>query len=223
VAGKGKKGRILIFDELPTREASGICLSCHEQDLHANWQTSAHDTRGLSCVSCHKIHWDGPPPKNLLTKGNEVDTCTECHSIRKAVLYRSSHMPIREGRMTCSSCHSPHGSPGPSQLIQFSVNENCYSCHAEKRSPVLWEHLPVRESCTSCHDAHGTLHPSMLQARVPRLCQQCHDPARHPTQPYGSTQPDRFFPGSRLFGRGCLNCHPAVHGSNHPSGVRLQR
>jgi hypothetical protein len=26
-----------------------------------------------------------------------------------------------------------------------------------------------------------------------------------------------------LLGRGCVNCHVQVHGSNHPSGVKLMR
>lgn len=223
VAGKGKKGRILIFAELPAREVNDICLACHETGDHSSWQTSAHDARGLTCLSCHQIHQDEPSSDGLLKKESELETCTDCHRMRKSALYKSAHMPLREGGMSCSSCHDPHGGNGPAQLIQFSVNENCYSCHAEKRSPVLWEHLPVRESCTSCHDPHGSLHRGMLTARVPRLCQQCHDEARHPTQPYDSARNDQFFPGSRLFGRGCMNCHPAVHGSNHPSGVRLQR
>jgi DmsE family decaheme c-type cytochrome len=222
IAGKGKKGRTLMFDDLPAREVNDICLACHETGDHGAWRTGSHDARGLTCLSCHQIHQE-EPAKGLLKKPTEFETCTDCHRMKKSALYKSAHMPLREGGMSCSSCHDPHGGNGPSQLIQFSVNENCYSCHAEKRSPVLWEHLPVRESCTSCHDPHGSLHRGMLTARVPRLCQQCHDEARHPTQPYDSARDDVFFPGSRLFGRGCMNCHPAVHGSNHPSGVRLQR
>jgi hypothetical protein len=26
-----------------------------------------------------------------------------------------------------------------------------------------------------------------------------------------------------LLGRNCMNCHPKIHGSNHPSGARLTR
>jgi predicted CXXCH cytochrome family protein len=26
-----------------------------------------------------------------------------------------------------------------------------------------------------------------------------------------------------VFNRSCTNCHPQVHGSNHPSGLRFQR
>jgi DmsE family decaheme c-type cytochrome len=137
---------------------------------------------------------------------------------------RSSHMPLREGTMTCSSCHNPHGTANPAMLKQFSVNENCYTCHAEKRSPVLWEHPPVRESCTTCHDPHGSLHPRLLVAKQPRLCQQCHDETRHPTQPYASASVGPgFFPNSRMFDRGCMNCHSMIHGSNHPAGMRFLR
>jgi len=32
-----------------------------------------------------------------------------------------------------------------------------------------------------------------------------------------------FFPNSRMFDRGCLNCHSQIHGSNHPAGMRFLR
>ena len=49
---------------------------------------------------------------------------------------RSSHMPLREGKMTCTSCHSPHGTVTPALLKEPSLNDTCYRCHAEKRGPV---------------------------------------------------------------------------------------
>jgi predicted CXXCH cytochrome family protein len=86
-----------------------------------------------------------------------TETCVTCHDdqgnrfkhtvmgqvfaqprTRRAQLQRSSHMPFREGKVTCTSCHNPHGSAYPKQLIQATVNENCYSCHAERRGPFLW-------------------------------------------------------------------------------------
>jgi DmsE family decaheme c-type cytochrome len=126
--------------------------------------------------------------------------------------------------MNCSSCHNAHGTTGPAMLRQDSINENCYTCHAEKRTPVLWEHAPVRENCLTCHDPHGSLHPRMQIAKQPRVCQQCHDEARHPTQPYSdATSAPEFFPNSRMFDRGCVNCHSQIHGSNHPAGMRFLR
>jgi hypothetical protein len=53
------------------------------------------------------------------------------------------------------------------------------------------------------------------------LCQRCHIAARHPATPYdGAT----LAAGSnRLVNRSCANCHPMVHGSNHPGGVFYMR
>lgn len=223
-AESGDKSKIRILRQLPAEEQSAACLTCHERGERSHWQGSPHDGRGLSCLTCHKIHHEGIPPKGLLAKESEFATCGTCHLKRKAALMRSAHMPMREGTMSCSSCHNPHGSTGPGLLKQDSVNENCYSCHAEKRSPVLWEHAPVRENCLTCHDPHGSLHPRMQIAKQPRICQQCHDEARHPTQPYSdaSAAPE-FFPNSRMFDRGCLNCHSQIHGSNHPAGMRFLR
>jgi DmsE family decaheme c-type cytochrome len=221
VDGGGDVTKMRNPENLPAGELSGICLACHERGNRTYWQGSQHDSRGVSCTTCHSIH--EPVGTPLLAKSTQFESCTTCHLRKKAALMRSSHMPMREGTMQCSSCHNPHGSTGPAQLKQFSVNENCYSCHAEKRSPVLWEHPPVKENCLNCHDPHGSLHPRMLNAKQPRLCQQCHDEMRHPTQPHSSSQAAAFFPSSRTFNRGCANCHQMIHGSNHPSGVRFMR
>jgi DmsE family decaheme c-type cytochrome len=125
-------------------------------------------------------------------------------------------MPVREGKLECLSCHNPHGSAGPSLLAEYSVNENCYRCHAERRGPFLWEHPPVREGCTNCHDPHGSIYDRLLLRDTPRLCQECHNIAEHPAEPFGS--------GARyVYNRSCLNCHATIHGSNHPSGHVFQR
>ncbi len=221
----GDKKDIRNPGKLPATEVNAVCLTCHGRgEDHTRWLGSPHETRNLSCLTCHKIHQQGEPTPYLMAKATEFDTCTSCHLRRKASLMRSAHMPMREKQMTCSSCHNVHGGPGPSMLRQNSVVENCFSCHAEKRAPFLWEHPPVKENCGNCHDPHGSLHPRLLVAKLPRLCQQCHDETKHPTQPYSdaSSAPE-FFPNSRMFDKGCMNCHSQIHGSNHPSGVRFMR
>ena len=77
-------------------------------------------------------------------------------------------------KMACSDCHNPHGSTGPTLLVKNSVNETCYTCHAEKRGPFLWEHAPVVDNCTNCHTPHGSANAPLLKARAPWLCQDCH-------------------------------------------------
>ena len=105
------------------------CLSCHEREQQRHWQGSMHEMADLSCVDCHQIH--------SVERMNGTDVCLSCHTQKRAQLQRSSHMPLREGKMTCVSCHNPHGSLYPSLLKQASVNENCYTCHAEKRGPLI--------------------------------------------------------------------------------------
>jgi len=157
--------------------------------------------------------------KHQLTKGTVTETCAQCHKTKAMQFQRYSHMPLRNGKLDCTSCHNPHGSPNEKLLLASSVNETCYSCHTEKRGPFLWQHAPVVENCANCHDAHGTNHEKLLKVPKPRLCQQCHIPTFHPTYPRSTTAVDARF----VLGRQCVNCHFNIHGSNHPSGFAFTR
>jgi len=131
--------------------------------------------------------------------------------------------------VVCADCHNPHGSPGPKALKEYTVNETCYNCHADKRGPLLWEHPPVRDDCLNCHTPHGSTQARLLKERPPYLCQNCHDSTFHPGEPYsGQNTAGRTFGATitakfQLLGRGCLNCHSQIHGSNNPAGAVLLR
>ena len=217
-AGYGDLASIVRF----SKEASGsineknnVCLQCHEKGMRLHWKGSAHESKNLACVDCHKI-MEPASPQKLFAKVNELETCFQCHQQRRAQLQRSSHMPFREGKMKCTDCHNPHGTANEKLLIEATVNENCYKCHADKRGPFLWEHPPVAENCANCHEPHGSNHEKLLVVDRPRLCQRCHIEARHPTTPQLAST--RF-----AFNRSCQNCHSQIHGSNSPSGVRFHR
>jgi DmsE family decaheme c-type cytochrome len=223
VEAGGGKGNIIAFskkDPTPVGQQNAMCLSCHEKTARLFWQGSPHESRDVACTNCHRVMED-MSPKFQLAKATEIETCGQCHLERRAQQMRSSHMPLREGKMTCTSCHNPHGGVTQHNLKAMSTNDTCFTCHAEKRGPFLWEHAPVTESCTNCHDPHGSNHEKMLKVAKPRLCQQCHVETRHPTRPYGQeTTPSNL---KFISGRQCLSCHVNIHGSNHPSGFAFTR
>jgi DmsE family decaheme c-type cytochrome len=194
-------------------ENNAICLACHKRGDRTNWQGSMHESRGLMCTNCHTI-MKNVSRKNQLKTAFEPKTCFQCHKDRRAQMFRSSHMPLREGKIVCSDCHNPHGSFTASMVRENSINDNCYKCHAEKRGPFLFEHEPVRENCLACHDPHGTINEYSLKLSRPRLCFECHGHGHAQT-----TGPGSVFTMSRS----CQNCHTAIHGSNSPAGFFLQR
>jgi DmsE family decaheme c-type cytochrome len=214
-------GSIRIFGRIPASDASETCLSCHSRDAHGFWQGSAHDLRTVSCVTCHSVHAFRSERAQLKTR-TEAETCVACHRAQVQKALRFGHMPVAEGRMTCSSCHNPHGSTNERMLrVGNWINESCVSCHTDKRGPFLFEHAAGRESCVTCHDPHGSNHDRMLQAKLPLLCQRCHIGTRHPSTIYDMAAVRTR--SNRIINRGCVNCHQNIHGSNHPSGHSFLR
>jgi DmsE family decaheme c-type cytochrome len=218
--GKGVGGMISFArnDKTPVEQRNAMCTTCHSKGPHLLWKGSAHDSRDVGCTGCHTVMHD-VSPRHQLTRVTEIETCGTCHLQKRAVQMRSSHMPLREGKMTCTSCHNPHGTATQALLKEVTLNNTCYTCHAEKRGPFLWVHPPVNENCATCHDPHGSNHENMLKVAKPRLCQQCHIETRHPTSPYGRDTGSLKF----VAGRACVSCHANIHGSNHPSGFAFTR
>jgi DmsE family decaheme c-type cytochrome len=161
----------------------------------------------------------------VLTKVTQPEVCFNCHKQQRVEVNRAFRHPILEGKVVCSDCHNPHGSIGRALMKRDSVVETCYQCHAEKRGPFVHTHEPVNEDCSICHNPHGTVADSMLKTRPPFLCHQCHTPHG------GTIATLRGQPGvttgaltgkhsiNLTQGRGCLNCHTQVHGSNNPSAT----
>jgi DmsE family decaheme c-type cytochrome len=231
----GEKGPVPSVKALKANDINTTCLSCHEKDNRSSYLSSMHARRNVACTACHSVH-DAKSPKAQLKTKVAADTCYTCHKAQRALSMRTSHHPVREGRMDCTSCHDPHEGSRPQMIKADEVNELCYTCHAEKRGPFLFEHAPVREDCVSCHEPHGTNHPRLLTQKLPNLCWNCHfTGSGHfgsgdnfsteegvPVAPAGAPS---GYPtvNSRFVERACRTCHVKVHGSNHPSGAFLVR
>ncbi len=207
---------------------SETCAACHDQE-HKEFKTSTHfrvsvpheglDVQG--CEMCHgpaSLHVDaGGGKDNILNPDKDVAACFQCHSDKKLEFNRPHHHPVLEGKMNCTSCHSPHGSDvrAWSATGMKGVNEACFNCHKEMRGPFVFEHEAVREGCTTCHQVHGSIHSKMLVARDSNLCLRCHTQMNFPT--IGKSGHGGRLPQGSCFTAGC---HTAVHGSNFDDHLR---
>jgi DmsE family decaheme c-type cytochrome len=231
-------------------QRTAVCLTCHNGNRNlAFWTSGKHALNDVSCSSCHSIHGQSAPNYNGVTLRpqpvtinkytttflpNQAETCWQCHQQIRAANFKPSHHPIIEGKIKCSDCHNPHGALTPAMVKQPTINDQCYSCHADKRGPFVFNHPPVEENCATCHNPHGSVHAKLLNESAPNLCQDCHDGSRHPGTVYGAAggfncaagDPNPACAGktgqpnpsvnNRLVARACLNCHNAIHGSNAP-------
>jgi DmsE family decaheme c-type cytochrome len=226
--GSNKKATINNFKStsfLSVQQRNDTCLGCHQDAVRNAWHGGAHDRSQVACTSCHKLHTDHDAVRD---KVGQAEVCYTCHKQERADFQKSSTHPVRFGLMSCSGCHNAHGSSSPAMLVKSTVNQTCYTCHAEKRGPLLWEHPPVVEDCTLCHTPHGAARQALLNKSPPLLCQQCHSQAGHPSvarTPAGlpSVAGDGGNGAVYLVAGSCTNCHTQVHGSNHPSGANLLR
>jgi len=211
----------ITFDgKTPVVTQNEICMACHDDSTMMHWPGSMHEEEEVACASCHEVHAARDP---ALDKLAQQEKCFSCHPRTRAETFKNSSHPLRFGEMTCTDCHNPHDGSNDSLLVNSNVNDTCYSCHAEKRGPFLWEHAPVSEDCTLCHNAHGSNHAALLKQRSPLLCQQCHASSGHPSTAYTPEMEEDNWQQRFLLGRSCGNCHSQVHGSNHPSGVIMAR
>jgi DmsE family decaheme c-type cytochrome len=228
-------GPVPSMRRLSAEQLNATCLECHEKDNQATYRSSMHDRRNVACTTCHSVHSFKSAKAQLKTR-SDSETCYTCHKSERAKSMRTSHHPIREGKMSCTSCHNPHDGSQEKMIKGDSVNELCYTCHTEKRGPFLFEHAAVRENCAECHDPHGSNHRRLLVKKLPNLCWNCHftgsghfgsgdNLSTEQGVPVAPTGSPTGFPtvNSRFVEKSCANCHIAVHGSNSPSGAFLVR
>ncbi len=232
------------FSELPADAANQLCTDCHQQDQAMHWAGSDHAINGLACVDCHQIHQtretleiltrdrlagfhqNAQPTRGLL-KAPETKLCFECHQNVVPQMQYPSHHPVREGFMSCSSCHNAHGTMNGLSRTDERVNDLCLECHTQHQGPYIFEHPPVEEDCLICHNPHGSVANNLLQQNEPFICLQCHETHFH-TARVGKEGPHVIASGSATnalgtnsfiaaFGTKCSQCHVQIHGSDLPS------
>ena len=114
--------------------ADGTRLACHQAGSRIGWHASTHERSGLACGDCHRIHQDRDP---VLVKSSEPDVCFACHRQKRGDFQKPSTHPVRFGLMSCSDCHSPHGS---TTVCLLSGGNNDVSRYADiVERALVWE------------------------------------------------------------------------------------
>jgi DmsE family decaheme c-type cytochrome len=104
-----------------------------------------------------------------LTRTGELP-CFGCHAEKRGP-FVFEHVTGVAG--DCLSCHEPHGSSNPKELVRARVDRLCLECHSTLSAETLGSQppsfhnlsLPRYQNCTTCHVAvHGSnLSPALLK------------------------------------------------------------
>jgi DmsE family decaheme c-type cytochrome len=141
------------------------------------------------------------------------DLCFRCHQGIEAKFRLPSHHPVKEGKITCSDCHDPHGTTQVSNIRAASIKDLCVRCHAEKKGPFVVEHgTTLTDDCAVCHDSHGSINSAMTTFAQPFLCLQCHGGHAAPRRPILQSP---VIAKETFFGD-CTACHGTHHGADLP-------
>ena len=106
--------------KLAVAAADKICMSCHlTGSTNVARVESSHAKDQVSCVTCHKIHANGP--MGLVPQGYAAinKQCSGCHLDVWAQFQKPNHHRVPENAMSCVDCHNPHGSIRPASQQSF--------------------------------------------------------------------------------------------------------
>lgn len=135
---------ILHFAELAHDQALGMCLQCHmESEVVQSGFTPGEDI----------FEYRDP---TLLVDAERIDTSGRpLELIYDGVPFSASRC-VQEGKLTCVTCHHPHGTSQLSQLREAPENDQmCTKCHVQIGQEIAEhsKHDPAGSGarCVNCH------------------------------------------------------------------------
>jgi predicted CXXCH cytochrome family protein len=141
IASGGKTSLPNIDSMQPIRRDS-VCLNCHLEGQAA-------------VIRQGKQLQNFTPGDNLFdyalffVYGSETGSGGRATSQWEALL-KSACKQQSGDKLTCTTCHDPHGSPSTSERVAF-YRQRCLQCHNQ---PVFQQnHHPENQDCTACHMA----------------------------------------------------------------------
>ncbi|MBI4619680.1 MAG: hydroxylamine oxidoreductase [Desulfobacterales bacterium] len=185
------------------------CIECHKKEspaIFVDWAHSRHANANITCLDCHKAESFDPDvskehykqyqrsDQGWGTKKYRVPVsaivtpkdCSRCHPDEAKQYNRSKHANTVEIMWKID----PWLNKGMNSEIERA--SGCYYCHGSvlkikdgKLTPETWPNVGIgrinldgsKGSCTSCHTRHRF---SVMEARKPEACGQCHLGPDHP-------------------------------------------
>jgi predicted CXXCH cytochrome family protein len=136
------KVRMIDIDALHPVRRDSVCLNCHLEGQTAvirNGREMENFTPGddLFDYALYFVYRDEKGSGGRATSQWEALLRSECKK--------------KSGdRMTCTTCHDPHGSPAPEEKVAF-YRQKCLQCH--NTAGFAERHHPENSDCTACHMA----------------------------------------------------------------------
>ncbi len=196
-----KEKEFRIVRSMPPQAVA--CLECHKKEhpgIFDDWAQSRHASANITCYDCHRAEEFDPDVSQEHYKQYErSDTkygtqeykvpvaaavspkdCSRCHPDEAQQYSRSKHANTLEIIWKID----PWLNKGMNSDLERTTG--CYVCHGtilkEKDGtldPLTWPNAGVgrfnfdgsKGSCTSCHTRHRF---SVMEARKPEACGQCH-------------------------------------------------
>ena len=137
------------IDEMPTEKRDSICLSCHLEGQAA----IEHRGKKLVDFRAGDSIWDYASfYVHASAQGSDGRATSQWEALLASACKRASG-----DRLTCTTCHDPHGSDTrmtPTEKVNW-YRARCLSCHetpAEAgHSPFSQVHFPQHRDCVTCH------------------------------------------------------------------------
>jgi hypothetical protein len=223
-------------------EEAEACISCHQEQhpgLFTDWTKSRHANANITCYDCHKAAETDKDISKTHFKQDKVPIsavvtpkdCSRCHPDEAKQYDLSKHANTVEIMWKID----PWLNNGMNSDIERV--SGCYHCHGtvlkmkgDNFDPATWPNVGVgrinldgsKGSCTSCHTRHMF---SVMEARKPEACGQCHLGPDHPQieiymeSKHGdiytahgddynwNAAPGTWTPGMDYRGPTCASCH----------------
>jgi predicted CXXCH cytochrome family protein len=243
-------GRIHRFTSNTRQMAERVnaaCIKCHQDTIRRpHYMATEHARSGMSCATCHEVHYDLHTPYLLRLPGLRGPSGAPLKGNLKLKIANSQlkiEGPAGEDSPAANApkleAEAKRRVPIPGWRTSFTreedaitsdqaVNELCLSCHRREVTELRQlSHHPVMEGRVTCTDCHGAHHAEqsgrMLKRRtVSETCLQCHQNVRGPF--VFEHEPVKVGGVSES----CLECH-RPHGSPnrdltvmHSRGLCLQ-